>query len=1221
MEMDYQNSLDHAFDWVHNDRMLNDGFPCLEFDLFFDANAYEGSQQGDPLQDFSFNNQNADVYEDRRVLNDDFGNTNEECVQAVLDPVNGKCRCRICINKAAIRELDGLFSGDVPESVHNFTFQMPDDDNQLSDPNVFSTTPVPFHLSAVLPPRISEPQQRDVVGERKKKKKRKRSAEALESNAKAVALMLLRSTGDLPDKLRAELEQFTGNAQRTRPLQIEPVAPSSEVETGTRSPSYATPRSAPTSLRREVPVRAATSSSFKGRAVASEVSANTATITRSQPAAPRTNIIYQCTYRGREGGIVKQCQKSYISRYEWERHERSVHKERLLCKECALHDHPEFDGGHACSYCMNLNLPPFYSFEAVKRHMQQCTSPIEKRKPYHRKDKLRDHLREHHLITDPPETSFEWVYDIDSEWWGECGFCGELFGDWNDRRCHIEAHFKDGAQVATWTVPFSKERTLSSGELDDSVNEESEDENDQDSEDSNEEDDEDDDEDDNDDDGNNDQASKGHSRNDTWGSPTQSHNFSTHTASDNGYHEANIQNPGYQYQHGVPVVEFDDGLHSLNRYLTDDEQHERLILGIGRRPMNITIGARQSSAPAICSPQESNIQTQGPNLPVAPLDEEISEVKSASDVGELQPQGLALAPSTPKGTSTVPPLNSLGATHSLMTGRVHDCVWSQDQPHVPVLEIATRSLFVHQFSNAAPAVSNKKDIRRRLAPSRTLSDISSTSTSIPTTRTQSSLSRRSSRASTVASHNDMPWHVQVSIDTHLIGLMTQGMDDQLWHLPCEFAFTGCNVRFLPSRYADWFAHSLSHFLGNLPRKAVCWFCDEKDGVFEAHGSLISSWADRMHHISVHLEAGLSIEYMRPDYWLMKHLWSNGLLDVDTYENATRYNERPACSGLLSFEDETDDMIQKKEKSLQRYDDLVKESRLLRVHDRKGKAVDTLRSSHVLQAIDHTQVEDHEASNELRTDQSPQTKKWTSIGKNGQDSRVPAEGCEEQDQNDKPAASVGSPLDPTCDISNDEDKIDYGEALPKSNEMVGTASRGSLPALSEELLASSSSLSTSSSDKNTSSLSGFSDITSLSPSESSETLQKNNPARIREASRRSHGSRYSSPAVVHHRDNQTSYSYAGRAPSIVSSTPDSIERLSPKNSSMHYGYKSERVEKRRVPDNPRHYMTTTTSSNGTKVHAHEARRYDRDEPRASDAQYEDYKRTEDREYRKYYSSRR
>ncbi|CZR56196.1 uncharacterized protein PAC_06084 [Phialocephala subalpina] len=100
--------------------------------------------------------------------------------------------------------------------------------------------------------------------------------------------------------------------------------------------------------------------------------------------------------------------------------------------------------------------------------------------------------------------------------------------------------------------------------------------------------------------------------------------------------------------------------------------------------------------------------------------------------------------------------------------------------------------------------------------------------------------------------------------------------------------------------------------------------------------------------------------------------------------------------------------------------------------------------------------------------------------------------------------------------------------------------------------------------------------------------------------------YSRSSSIESRDSYRSSSetFDNRSPTYYTST-----------STMANGdYKKDRSEKRRVPDNARHYMTTTTSTNGNKIHNHEARRYDAQEPRSSEAyQYQNQQRREDREY--------
>jgi len=61
-----------------------------------------------------------------------------------------------------------------------------------------------------------------------------------------------------------------------------------------------------------------------------------------------------------------------------------------------------------------------------------------------------------------------------------------------------------------------------------------------------------------------------------------------------------------------------------------------------------------------------------------------------------------------------------------------------------------------------------------------------------------------------------------------------------------------------------------------------------------------------------------------------------------------------------------------------------------------------------------------------------------------------------------------------------------------------------------------------------------------------------------------------------------------------------------------------LQYRRVPDNEDKYITskTSTTSRGTiEVHNHRKARHTNDEPRASNATYEDYKETQRKQQRK------
>ncbi|KAF8858791.1 hypothetical protein BDZ45DRAFT_590678, partial [Acephala macrosclerotiorum] len=156
------------------------------------------------------------------------------------------------------------------------------------------------------------------------------------------------------------------------------------------------------------------------------------------------------------------------------------------------------------------------------------------------------------------------------------------------------------------------------------------------------------------------------------------------------------------------------------------------------------------------------------------------------------------------------------------------------------------------------------------------------------------------------------------------------MVDFGWELPCEFAFTGCDITFTPANYAHWFEHELSHFQGTFPSKAICPFCDEEDAIFlQAIENPHAHWANRMHHISEHFANGDKFEHHRPDFWVIEHIWKTGLLNDEDYRNAMSFTERPECDGLVPHGYETLEMIRKNTKKLEVYDKLEKERRQCR----------------------------------------------------------------------------------------------------------------------------------------------------------------------------------------------------------------------------------------------------------------------------------------------------
>ncbi|KAE8454562.1 hypothetical protein EG329_000185 [Mollisiaceae sp. DMI_Dod_QoI] len=852
-----------------------------------------------------------------------------------------------------------------------------------------------------------------------------------------------------------------------------------------------------------------------------------------------------------------------------------------------VHDHQELP-----SHDQTVGLDGIQTF----RHSKAGTS-------YSRTDKLRDHLRKKHGMYDVGEDSFDWVYDIgfDNNWSQECGFCGRSFDDWDSRASHIGDHFKDGADIAAWTVPYQKAPGPKSTSSSSESSSDSEGDNDDDNEDG--------------DEGNGDLVDKDDGEDDDEDKDEDGGGDEDEDGYDDDYHGATIQQPGYHYYRGT-VTGFAETLHSLSRYLRSDEQHERLLLGIGRRPMNVIIGGHKNTAPAT-SPRKNDTPMQDED-PALSIFEKTSKGKPIEDRDELQHQALSRGSSTARReTGGLAPLGRSKATNGAITRRVLDNVLNPEQLYTLCHKPTQPTIFMRQQSHNKSISSHEKQTKRQAMSSEALTASSSTSTDSTATQSQSLVSRYSSRASTADSRNVVPWHVQVPINNHVIQLVAEGSDERLWTLPCEFVFDGCNVRFPPNRYADWFAHSVSHFLGKLPRKAICRFCDGEDGIFEARDSLISSWADRMYHISLHWETGLSIENMRPDYWLIDHLWTSGLLDAETYEHAIRHSERPKCTGLVPFGHETDEMIQKREKGLQECYDLVKEARQFRIQDRKGKSPEASQPSRTLQATGNTHF--IEIGSELVSSRAMPSKEST-MTINNNNSRVLQISNEknvDEDQNDKPAANTGCSRRRNTHILGDEHQPSCGDCSLKSEEMDDLTLLNSISSASEQSLACSGDVSTASSDKRTRLISGISDLTSPSVSALLETSRKSLPRRQKQSYWHS-----SSPIVVNSyqvddRKAEASWNCAEQAPgiaSVISGSNHKINRLDSSYQSIE-SKSAIIVERHRVPDDDRHYVTTT-SRNGVQVHDHAARRYDAQEPRASEARFEDYKRTQE-----YYSDRK
>ena len=99
-----------------------------------------------------------------------------------------------------------------------------------------------------------------------------------------------------------------------------------------------------------------------------------------------------------------------------------------------------------CVYC-DLESP---SDDHLSSHRMSecCEKPLAARE-FHRKDHLRQHLRQVHKADNFTKAMGEWksqVVNIRSR----CGFCKETFQLWSERNDHLAEHFRNGASMKNW---------------------------------------------------------------------------------------------------------------------------------------------------------------------------------------------------------------------------------------------------------------------------------------------------------------------------------------------------------------------------------------------------------------------------------------------------------------------------------------------------------------------------------------------------------------------------------------------------------------------------------------------------------------------------------------------------------------------------------------------------------------------------------------------------
>ncbi|EKJ75370.1 hypothetical protein FPSE_04451 [Fusarium pseudograminearum CS3096] len=171
----------------------------------------------------------------------------------------------------------------------------------------------------------------------------------------------------------------------------------------------------------------------------------------SRPTSTRSRskklIAFQCTF----------CRQSFKKRYDWVRHERSIHLPGLDSWVCTL---PATPGQSLLVWRMNEEGPQCLfcgsdspNDEHIQAHeFDTCAErPVSERK-FTRKDHLWQHLHKFHGCRrwegwQPDLSLLQYRQDTIRS---QCGFCQATMNSWEARTDHVAAHYRDGFTMEQW---------------------------------------------------------------------------------------------------------------------------------------------------------------------------------------------------------------------------------------------------------------------------------------------------------------------------------------------------------------------------------------------------------------------------------------------------------------------------------------------------------------------------------------------------------------------------------------------------------------------------------------------------------------------------------------------------------------------------------------------------------------------------------------------------
>ena len=158
---------------------------------------------------------------------------------------------------------------------------------------------------------------------------------------------------------------------------------------------------------------------------------------------------YQCTF----------CTQSFGKRYDWSRHEKSVHLalDTWVCspnlQQLQENWLSQFE---QCQFC-DTPFPGSSHWDEHEFHV--CAQKPLGERSFRRKDYLWQHLRKFHGCTKLPVAELDAWRGAGGNVQSRCGFCNCSLPTWAARSEHLAGHFKAGLRMEQWVGDWGLDAT------------------------------------------------------------------------------------------------------------------------------------------------------------------------------------------------------------------------------------------------------------------------------------------------------------------------------------------------------------------------------------------------------------------------------------------------------------------------------------------------------------------------------------------------------------------------------------------------------------------------------------------------------------------------------------------------------------------------------------------------------------------------------------------